>query len=550
MQRNRRGRPRHPDVLKPAEWRVLDALREGGTNAEIAARLGLSPDTVKTHISNMLAKLELRDRRALAAWRPDTQRRRLGGVLAVPAALWSVGRPLLWVGAGVATLAGVVVVVVALVALEGLVEGDGEPAAAVKPPAATRASTSTPAAPPAAPGSCATPTDPTCIHAVYIGAPGDYAQVVDIPSAMLLRGGPGGTYRVDAGLEVTVVTAARLPAGWTRFYLDQSPIGDPPVSASQLIPPVGTTYTFTVSDDAPAATTVTYDLKAAKPFVRPRPDGKPHIGATVVETEFEVKDCSSGVAVTNPQTNTELVADCESLLGLRDTIRGTGKLNWTAGKPMSEWMGVTVSGTPQRVTGLNLADLGLDGELSGLLGNLTGLTTLDLSGNALTGMLPSKLALLTNLTSVSLSGTSFTGCAPAGLGDATTSDVTQDDCGAPARFGGFGSGVIPAGTFKIEREGKPILILDWPADSGLFYAGSERGLGVEGQPSRYGGYGYIISNAEETLTFGIDIELAGEWPPQFHSGFTRAGTATGYTRAEFEALWDRIVESMWVKGSE
>lgn len=50
MERNRGGRPRHPDVLTPAEWRVLDALREGGTNAEIAARLGLSPDTVKTHI--------------------------------------------------------------------------------------------------------------------------------------------------------------------------------------------------------------------------------------------------------------------------------------------------------------------------------------------------------------------------------------------------------------------------------------------------------------------------------------------------------------------
>ena len=70
MERNRRGRPRHPDVLTPAEWRVLDALREGGTNAEIAARLGLSLDTVKYHISNMLAKLELRDRRALASWRP------------------------------------------------------------------------------------------------------------------------------------------------------------------------------------------------------------------------------------------------------------------------------------------------------------------------------------------------------------------------------------------------------------------------------------------------------------------------------------------------
>ena len=168
MQRNRRGRPRHPDVLTPAEWRVLDALREGGTNAEIASRLGLSPDTVKTHISNMLAKLELRDRRALAAWRPEGERRRLGGVLAVPAALWSVGRPLMWVGAGVATLAGVVVVVVALVALEGIVEGDAGSPAAVKPPPTT----STPAAAPAAPGSCATPTDPTCIRAVYIGAPG------------------------------------------------------------------------------------------------------------------------------------------------------------------------------------------------------------------------------------------------------------------------------------------------------------------------------------------------------------------------------------------
>ena len=246
MERNRGGRPRHPDVLTPAEWRVLDALREGGTNAEIASRLGLSPDTVKSHISNMLAKLELRDRRALAAWRPDAHRRRLGGVLAVPAALWSVGRPLLWVGAGVAALAGVLVVVVALVALEGIVEGDGEPSAAVTPPPTT----STPAAAPAAPGSCATPTDPTCIHAVYIGPPRRLrTQVVDIPSAMLLRGGPGGTYRVDAGLEVTVVTAARLPEGWTRFYLDHRPSLHPS-AASRLIPPVGTTYTFTVNDDA------------------------------------------------------------------------------------------------------------------------------------------------------------------------------------------------------------------------------------------------------------------------------------------------------------
>ena len=65
-----RGRPPHPDVLTPGEQRVLEELRNGGTNAEIAARLGLSAETVKTHIARMLSKLDLPDRRALAAWRP------------------------------------------------------------------------------------------------------------------------------------------------------------------------------------------------------------------------------------------------------------------------------------------------------------------------------------------------------------------------------------------------------------------------------------------------------------------------------------------------
>ena len=138
MERNRRGRPRHPDVLTPAEWRVLEALREGGTNAEIAARLGLSLDTVKYHISNMLAKLELRDRRALASWRPEGRRGRLGALFTVPAALWTVARPIAWVGAGTAAVAGVVVGVVAVVALVAVAlvvaGGDAAPPLAVAPP--------------------------------------------------------------------------------------------------------------------------------------------------------------------------------------------------------------------------------------------------------------------------------------------------------------------------------------------------------------------------------------------------------------------------------
>jgi DNA-binding CsgD family transcriptional regulator len=69
-----RGRPRHPDVLTPAEWRVLEKLRLGLSNPQIAVELGVSPDAVKYHISNMLGKLGLDDRFQLANWQPGQQR--------------------------------------------------------------------------------------------------------------------------------------------------------------------------------------------------------------------------------------------------------------------------------------------------------------------------------------------------------------------------------------------------------------------------------------------------------------------------------------------
>src|SRR5690606_30624739 len=55
----------------PAEWRVLEHVREGLPNAEIAVRLGVSINTVRTHVSSMLAKLDLPDRRALAQWQGE-----------------------------------------------------------------------------------------------------------------------------------------------------------------------------------------------------------------------------------------------------------------------------------------------------------------------------------------------------------------------------------------------------------------------------------------------------------------------------------------------
>jgi DNA-binding CsgD family transcriptional regulator/catechol 2,3-dioxygenase-like lactoylglutathione lyase family enzyme len=64
----RRGRPRHPDVLTPAEWRVVDAVRHGMSNRQIAERRGISRDAVKFHVANALAKLGLPGRAALRTW--------------------------------------------------------------------------------------------------------------------------------------------------------------------------------------------------------------------------------------------------------------------------------------------------------------------------------------------------------------------------------------------------------------------------------------------------------------------------------------------------
>lgn len=65
---SKRGRPAHDDLLTPAEWRIVEAVRHGMSNRDIASRRGISLDAVKFHVANALDKLGLKNRMALRHW--------------------------------------------------------------------------------------------------------------------------------------------------------------------------------------------------------------------------------------------------------------------------------------------------------------------------------------------------------------------------------------------------------------------------------------------------------------------------------------------------
>ena len=127
---------------------------------------------------------------------------------------------------------------------------------------------------------------------------------------------------------------------------------------------------------------------------------------------------SCAQAVPDSANNRGLVQDCETLLSARDQLRGNASLNWSGGNPIAMWQGIGLGGSPQRVTRLDLDNIGLTGTIPAELDDLANLQYLNLSNNRMTGAIPSELGNLANLQELYLGGRyQFTGAIPPELGN-------------------------------------------------------------------------------------------------------------------------------------
>ena len=121
--------------------------------------------------------------------------------------------------------------------------------------------------------------------------------------------------------------------------------------------------------------------------------------------------CNDGAVA--DATNLGLLDDCETLLVARDTLAGTATLNWSETTPIAQWDGVSLSGTPQRVTRLNLSNAGLSGTIPPVVGRLSMLTHLNLRSNpGLSGEIPAELGYLSSLRVLNLHSNSHNGAIP------------------------------------------------------------------------------------------------------------------------------------------
>ena len=146
--------------------------------------------------------------------------------------------------------------------------------------------------------------------------------------------------------------------------------------------------------------------------------------AAVAVRDNDVAPCENGVTIPNHATNAALVSDCETLLAVKDRLRGSATLNWGPTTPIRSWDGLTVTGSG-RLSLISLGNRGLTGEIPPELGSLSHLIVLNLHNNRLTGSIPHELTKL-GLYTLRLSGNpGLTGCVPASLRRVNTNDLAS-----------------------------------------------------------------------------------------------------------------------------
>ena len=155
-----------------------------------------------------------------------------------------------------------------------------------------------------------------------------------------------------------------------------------------------------------------------------------------------------------PADNPGLRADCDVLLAARDLLAGEARLNWNEQLPIALWQGVTIGGSPDRVTRLALSWSGLNGRIPPALGRLSQLVSLALNRNRLTGPVPPELGKLTNLKRLVLSFNALSGPIPPelqGLEKLTLLRITGNalDRPYPPRLFGIAESEIPASDFAL-----------------------------------------------------------------------------------------------------
>ena len=147
-------------------------------------------------------------------------------------------------------------------------------------------------------------------------------------------------------------------------------------------------------------------------------------------TPVDVAGCAAGVAVADPAANPGLVADCVTLLQVQQALPEGAAQNWSVDRPVGEWYGITLGGTPLRVHEVYLyrtnpwpAFVDLHRPLPTALGSLTQLRVLRLNNYQFTGPIPSELWHLASLQELRLRSNQLVGSIPPELSQVSSLEI-------------------------------------------------------------------------------------------------------------------------------